>query len=260
MKMKIVPFALALLLIMSASVMAAPTVRLSPNPVSPQPLGQQVVTTASAQGVGSLTYRWWIYDGITWTMVQDWTPASSFAWVAPRVGSEWRIGVWVQDDTGEQTYESIPYVITATPTTVTLPPVPQCGPLALSGSGSIPSDPPGPTWIELSNTSPYAQGPYTAGSQSLPYTIPPGWIFYLTDIAFQTKAIPGAWPSYAVLPGLFTVSTDAPRLHLHTPLALPSGFTLTASVHNNTGSNPVNMIVLISGVLAETWSRYQTCR
>src|SRR5205085_1662663 len=46
---------------------------------SPQPAGTTITFTASASsGVSPYQYKWWIYNGSIWTMVQDWSSTATF--------------------------------------------------------------------------------------------------------------------------------------------------------------------------------------
>ena len=130
-----------------------------------------------------------------------------------------------------------------------------CGPLAFSASASAPSNINGTQWISLEYKT-Y----FTANSWSFPFTIPEGHSYYLTDVLFQAKNIPGQRPSYLVLESLFTVTSDIGRLHMRTPLILPAGFVLTGGFDNNTTDSTMNIIAVVNGVLVDSaycWQKWK---
>jgi hypothetical protein len=46
-------------------------VNITPNQPSPQPPGTAVLFTASGTGSSGYQYRFWLYYGVGWNMVQD---------------------------------------------------------------------------------------------------------------------------------------------------------------------------------------------
>jgi uncharacterized delta-60 repeat protein len=94
---------------------------LTANMSSPQTPGVSVTFTASAiGGIAPLHYKWWVFNGVTWTVTKDWSASSSFTWTAG-VGGNYRIGVWVKssgnpvDYPEGNAYTSIPFDINAPP-------------------------------------------------------------------------------------------------------------------------------------------------
>ena len=53
-------------------------------------------TALTANAAGSLQYKWWVYDGTTWTVSQDWSTSSTFAWTPSTANPNYRVGVWVR--------------------------------------------------------------------------------------------------------------------------------------------------------------------
>jgi hypothetical protein len=71
---------------------------LTPDRASPQSVGTGITWTAVAEGgSGSYQYKWWLYDGSRWTVLRDWTGASTYIWTPTTVSAAYRIGVWVRE-------------------------------------------------------------------------------------------------------------------------------------------------------------------
>jgi hypothetical protein len=61
--------------------------------------GTTVTFTATATGgTAPYQYKWWIFDGVSWTLARDWSTSPSYAWT-PTLAGGYRIGVWVRDAT-----------------------------------------------------------------------------------------------------------------------------------------------------------------
>jgi hypothetical protein len=68
------------------------------NLQSPQPVGSSITFAANVTGgSGSYQYKWWIFNGITWNVVQDWSTDRTFRWTATTAGSNYRVAVWVRN-------------------------------------------------------------------------------------------------------------------------------------------------------------------
>jgi murein DD-endopeptidase MepM/ murein hydrolase activator NlpD len=83
---------------------------------SPQAVGTSIQFTATASGgVAPYQFKWWVYDGIRWTMARDWGGAT-FVWTPTQSAAAGRVGVWARDVTTtadvSNVNHSIPYVIT----------------------------------------------------------------------------------------------------------------------------------------------------
>ena len=64
------------------------TPTLGASPLSPGPTGASVLFTASTSGCANPTYRFWVGQGGAWTIVQDYSSASTFSWAGTgRAGS-----------------------------------------------------------------------------------------------------------------------------------------------------------------------------
>ncbi len=85
---------------------------------SPQSAGTSVTFTANVtQGTAPYQFKWWLYDGSTWAIVQNWSGASTYTWTPLQAGAGYRVGVWVRNATTTTDVSdanvSVPFVVTA---------------------------------------------------------------------------------------------------------------------------------------------------
>jgi glucose/arabinose dehydrogenase len=86
---------------------AAVSVTLQSNQTFPLPVNTPITWKATATGGSApLEYRFWRYNGSTWTSVQGWSSASSWSWT-PGVGDAgtYALQVWVRS-AGQPSYEA----------------------------------------------------------------------------------------------------------------------------------------------------------
>jgi len=90
---------------------------LTADLTSPQPGGTTITFAAATMGgLAPLQYKWWVYDGYSWSLAKDWSTSSSFTWTAG-VGGNYYIGVWVKsslnpaDAPEGSAYGSVPFDI-----------------------------------------------------------------------------------------------------------------------------------------------------
>ncbi|MEQ1573721.1 MAG: BACON domain-containing carbohydrate-binding protein, partial [Vicinamibacterales bacterium] len=64
---------------------------------APQHVGATIRWTATSAG-GTLphSYKWWVYDGTTWTPVSDWTSSATWSWTPATHNNGYQMGVWVK--------------------------------------------------------------------------------------------------------------------------------------------------------------------
>ena len=96
---------------------------LTANVAPPRAPGSTITFTANATG-GSTPYqfKWWVFDGGSWTVARDWSTANTFAWTPSTANPNYSVGVWVRSagETADQpsgypassaAYTSIPFPI-----------------------------------------------------------------------------------------------------------------------------------------------------
>ena len=54
-------------------------------------------TTAAAGGVAPYQYKWWVFDGATSIVGQDWSTSNTFAWTPMQPKPSYRITVWARN-------------------------------------------------------------------------------------------------------------------------------------------------------------------
>jgi uncharacterized membrane protein len=93
------------------------SVTLAANLSSPQTAGASIIFTAAATGgTAPYEFKWFVDDGASLAMVQDWGPAAAFTWSPTAANADYAIVVWVRGagattDVAEQS-ASLPFVIT----------------------------------------------------------------------------------------------------------------------------------------------------
>jgi cell wall-associated protease len=93
------------------------SVMLTADRSSPQARGTTIMWTAApAGGTAPYQYRWWFFDGATWTMIRDWSASNTFVWT-PATEGEFHFGVWARSAgntaDGAEAAAAVPYTITA---------------------------------------------------------------------------------------------------------------------------------------------------
>ena len=77
---------------------AITSVSLTADHPPPQLSGTTITWTATATGgVAPFTYKWWQFDGSSWTLLQDWSSSATLRWTPPVARANWRVGVWVRN-------------------------------------------------------------------------------------------------------------------------------------------------------------------
>jgi hypothetical protein len=70
---------------------------LTADRTSPTPYYTPVTWTATASGgTGPYTYKFWVWDGASWTIGQDWSASPTFVWI-PTVPGTYQFQVWVRN-------------------------------------------------------------------------------------------------------------------------------------------------------------------
>jgi hypothetical protein len=60
-------------------------------------LGTTVTFTVSAGGgTAPYQFKWWLWDGATWTVLEDWSTGNTFAWTPSTPNPNYAVGVRVR--------------------------------------------------------------------------------------------------------------------------------------------------------------------
>src|SRR5205823_4332692 len=90
---------------------------LTSDKASPQAAGTTITFTASASGgTAPYQYKWWVKNGSTWTMMQNWSSSATFAWTPATAYPSEVVEVWGRSagnnaDTYEA-YQDLAFTIT----------------------------------------------------------------------------------------------------------------------------------------------------
>ena len=89
----------------------------TPNQTFPVPAGTPVNLTAAARfGQGPYTYKFFIYNGTSWTVGRDWGASNSFVWT-PLFQGTYSFQVWARNAASSAVYDAYggfgPYNVTA---------------------------------------------------------------------------------------------------------------------------------------------------
>jgi hypothetical protein len=111
------------------------------NRVAPQPVGMATTFTATATGgAAPQQYKWWVYNGLTWSAVTGWSTLNSYTWTPGVANPNYKVGVWARSgtttsDTREASAEH-PFAITSSTTGSAPAPEPAPAP-APAGTTSV---------------------------------------------------------------------------------------------------------------------------
>jgi len=96
---------------------------LTANLSAPRPRGSTVTFTAGATGgTAPYQFKWWRWNGATWTALTGWSTSNTFVWTPSTPNPNYAVGVWVRSagETADQpsgyptnsgAYTSIPFPI-----------------------------------------------------------------------------------------------------------------------------------------------------
>ena len=64
---------------------------------SPQDVGTPITFSANATGgITPYQYKWWLWNGNAWTVVQDWSASATFAWRPTTANAGYEVIAWVR--------------------------------------------------------------------------------------------------------------------------------------------------------------------
>ncbi len=78
---------------------------LTTSLASPQSLGKTIQIKAAATGGTEKLYKYWVYDGVKWTVLKDFTTQTTFDW-KPSAKGTYKISVHVKDKYSTRSYDS----------------------------------------------------------------------------------------------------------------------------------------------------------
>ncbi len=127
---------------------------LTANVAFPVPAGTSVTWTAVAtSGASPYSFKFWIHDGSTWTVGQDWSASNSWNWTPVRSGT-YNVQVWARNAGSSADYDAWS---TAGPVSVTEPPPIAVTALTSNVSGPVRTS----TTVTWSATASGGTGPYS---------------------------------------------------------------------------------------------------
>jgi hypothetical protein len=94
-------------------------VLVTPDQPSPQYVGTTVLFIANGLGSSGYQYRFWLYNGVSWSMVQDYGVGSTWSLPASTAVGSYTLAVDVRTSTAvyRDTVAYFPYTVTSTPAT-----------------------------------------------------------------------------------------------------------------------------------------------
>lgn len=103
----------------------ATAVTLTADRPAPQLPGTTMTWTATPTGgTAPHSYRWWIYNGSTWTNVKEWSAGNTFTWTPATANAGYRVSVWVRSAGNPNDWQEVsterPFAIAAPVSAVTL--------------------------------------------------------------------------------------------------------------------------------------------
>jgi len=74
--------------------------RIDADKPAPQPAGSQIVFTATVPGDRSYKYKWWVFDGVEWSIAKEWSSSNTFTWKPVAANANYQVLVRVQRGSG----------------------------------------------------------------------------------------------------------------------------------------------------------------
>lgn len=70
---------------------------LSASKRAPQALGNRMTFAAQASGATAVEFKWWVFNGEAWTVVQEWSSSNRFSWLPAAANAGYRVLVRARD-------------------------------------------------------------------------------------------------------------------------------------------------------------------
>src|SRR5439155_4542337 len=98
---------------------------LASDKAAPQAPGTTITFTATAAGgAPPYSYKFFVFDGTTWSATRDWSATTTFAWTPATTNPLYRVGVWARSAGNSadapELPQSMPFAIVRPPVTVTI--------------------------------------------------------------------------------------------------------------------------------------------
>jgi hypothetical protein len=79
-------------------------------------VGAKIQLTASARAVGPLEYKWWVFDGAAWVVLQEWSSNNKLFWMPPAANPNYKVMVRAQvaSDTSVNGGASLSFPVSST--------------------------------------------------------------------------------------------------------------------------------------------------
>jgi hypothetical protein len=74
--------------------------KLHADKPTPQPAGSQIVFTATPSGGRFHKYKWWVFNGVAWTIAKEWSSANTFIWTPTTANAHYQVLVRVRHGSG----------------------------------------------------------------------------------------------------------------------------------------------------------------
>ena len=188
---------------------APATVSLAASPGGA--VGTSVTATATATGVTSPTYRFWLWNGSTWSVAREWG-SNTFTWT-PTAAGNYQLGVWVKPSSAAgdvwAAYGALP--VTIAPATVSLAASPG-GAVGTSVTATATAtgvtSPTYRFWLWNGSTWSVAR---EWGSNTFTWTPTAAGNYQLGVWVKPSSAAGDVWAAYGALPVTVTAGTSLPR-------------------------------------------------
>jgi hypothetical protein len=87
------------------------SVSLTASQTAPQLSGSTIAFTATGGGAATYQYKWWVFNGFTWSIAKDWSASNRFEWTPTFPNANYQILVRVMNGEGQTAGTSMPFPI-----------------------------------------------------------------------------------------------------------------------------------------------------
>src|SRR5439155_24067730 len=95
-----------------------PTRTVTTDRVAPATVGTSITFTATgSRGTAPYQFKWWLWNGSAWNVIQDWSPSATFVWTPTVANPNYQLIAWIRSagDTADlfESYTQFAFAITA---------------------------------------------------------------------------------------------------------------------------------------------------